>query len=205
MRIVGVCMAALPVCLTLCLGHSFAADPGAPLDEELTKQKAIYLSRGEKRLEGYVIDRTLSSYAETLLPGFEAALANLGPGGRWLDIGAGSGRAILDYFAPVYDATRAVGQARPDGKVQAVAISIEDRRTSVWHKTAASLGENQIRYLFSKTLREYSRGRTGAVPHHYGCHRRSFLYAGSLVVRGESSRAARTGRQLLYGPAGRAC
>jgi hypothetical protein len=42
------------------------------------------------------------------------------------------------------------------GKAKAVAISIEDRRTDNWNNAAASVGPEKIRYLYGKTLREYS-------------------------------------------------
>ena len=46
--------------------------------------------------------------------------------------------------------------ARPGAKARAVAISIEDRRTDNWRQQAASLGDDRIRYLSGKRLREYS-------------------------------------------------
>jgi len=162
MKKVGSCAAALLVCLVLCLEQSFAAESGVPaLNDELTKQKEIYLSRGEQRPEGYVIDRTLESYKESLPAAFEVSLANLGANGRWLDIGAGSGQAILDYFAPTCDMKHAEARERRGSNVQAVAISIEDRRRPAWHQTAASLGEERIRYLFNRSLREYSAEELG--------------------------------------------
>ena len=96
-------------------------------------------------------------YAETLSSDFERTLANLGPKDRWMDIGAGMGQAILDYCAPVYDLTHLERR----GKAQAVAMSIEDRRTRAWHQTAARLGKNQMQYLFDRRLREYSLGELG--------------------------------------------
>lgn len=70
-----------------------------------------------------------------------------------MDIGAGMGQAILDYCTAVYDLTH---PERRGKKAQAVAMSIEDRRTPAWHQAAASLGENQLQYLFNRRLREYS-------------------------------------------------
>ena len=66
------------------------------------------------------------------------------------------GPGILDYYAPRYDAMHLEGRERRGKKAQAVAMSIEDRRTPLWHQTAASLEANQIQYLFGKRLREYS-------------------------------------------------
>jgi hypothetical protein len=48
------------------------------------------------------------------------------------------------------------GRERRGRKARAVAISIEDRRTSRWYETAASLEPDQIRYLSGRRLREYS-------------------------------------------------
>jgi hypothetical protein len=138
---------------------SHAAEQGSPsLGEEMTKQQGIYKSQGEQRPEGYVVDRSLAMYAETLSAEFERTLAGLGAKDRWMDIGAGIGQAILDYCSPGYDVTRLEQRGR---KAQAVAISIEDRRTPAWHQTAARLGENQLKYLFNKPLREYSLGDLG--------------------------------------------
>lgn len=143
-------------------GTSRAADPGAPrFDEERSKQESIYQSRGEQRPEGYVVDRSLLSYIHTLSAGFDRALAEIGPDDRWLDIGAGEGRAILDYFESRFDRMHRDGVERPERKAKAVAISIEDRRSPAWHALAASLGNDQLRYLAGKRLREYSPGELG--------------------------------------------
>ena len=131
-----------------------AADP--KITEQIKKQEAIYQGKGEQLLEGYVIDRSLLSYATTLSPEFDHSLASLGPNDRWLDIGAGMGLAILDYYTPRYDSMHPEGRERRGKKARAVAISIEDRRTPLWQETAAGLEENQIQYLFSRRLREYS-------------------------------------------------
>lgn len=131
-----------------------AADSPRP-DAEAAKQEAIYQSRGENVPSGYVVDRSLLSYASTLLPGFDRALAGLGPGDRWLDIGAGQGRAVLDYYGERFDAMHADGRERRGRKAQAVAISIEDRRTPQWQETAARLEAGQIRYLHGRRFREY--------------------------------------------------
>ena len=82
-------------------------------------------------------------------------MARLGPRDRWLDIGAGKGQAILDYFAPDYDLAHPEGRERRGKKAQAVAISIEDRRTVEWQLSASSLGGNQLQYLFDRRLRDY--------------------------------------------------
>jgi len=133
--------------------HASGAElPGSPgFSEETSKQTGIYKSRGDAVPAGYVIDRSLLSYAYTLSPEFQSSLANLGATDRWLDIGAGEGRAILDYCTSKYSAMH---------KHEA-AISIEDRRTIHWHRTAADLEPGQIRYLFGKRLREYSLDELG--------------------------------------------
>ena len=125
------------------------------IEEETSKQKKIYQSRGADVPDGYVTNRGLSDYAGLLPSGFCDALGRLGTSDRWLDIGAGAGQAILDYYAPPDAAAPAEKCARPGGLASAVAISIEDRRTDAWHRLAASLGE-RIRYLTGKLLRNYS-------------------------------------------------
>ncbi|HEX2931736.1 MAG TPA: class I SAM-dependent methyltransferase, partial [Candidatus Binatia bacterium] len=74
---------------------------------------------------------------------------------RWLDIGAGEGQAILDYYAPQGDAApEKCGGTGPKARV--VAISIEDRRRDKWKQQTASLGGDLIRYLSGKRLGQYS-------------------------------------------------
>ena len=153
----GIRIVVLLVFQALWLEASHSQSPGSPaIDVEVSKQEAIYQSQGEKVPEGYVIDRSLLAYASILSSEFDRSLANLGPTDRWLDIGAGEGRAILDYYAPRYDSMHPEGRERRGRKAQAVAMSIEDRRTPLWHKTAASLEANKIRYLSGRRLREYS-------------------------------------------------
>ena len=150
-------LTALLIAQTLCLGTapSQAADT-SKLQEEISKQEAIYQGRGEQLLKGYVIDRTLASYAETLPAEFERSLATLGPQDRWLDIGAGEGKAILDYYAARSDAPQTQAQQPPGGKASCVAISIEDRRTAEWYQTAASLEAQKIQYFSGRRLGEYA-------------------------------------------------
>jgi hypothetical protein len=153
----GIRIVVLLVLQTLWLETSHSQHPGSPaFDAEVSKQEAIYQSQGEKVPEGYVVDRSLLAYASILSSEFDRSLANLGPTDRWLDIGAGEGRAILDYYTPRYDSMHLEGRERRGKKAQAVAMSIEDRRTLRWQKTAASLDANQIQYLFTRRLREYS-------------------------------------------------
>ena len=126
------------------------------LDKEFAEQEEIYRSRGANVPSGYVTGRALSDYAELLPSGFCDALGNLGSSDRWLDIGAGSGQAILDYYASEHDAAPGQKCVRSSAKARAVAISIEDRRTDKWREQAASLGGDRIRYLSGKRLRDYS-------------------------------------------------
>lgn len=133
-------------------GHS--QTPGSPaIDKEVSRQETVYRSRGENVPDGYVVDRSLLAYAAALPAEFDRSLANLSPADRWLDIGAGEGKAILDYYTPRYDSMH---PQRRGKKARAVAISIEDRRTDRWHEAAKSLEENQITYWFGRRLREYS-------------------------------------------------
>lgn len=155
-------LAALLVLQALWLEPSRSESPALPaFQEEISKQESIYRSDGENVPGGYTVDRSLADYADALPAEFEPALANLGPDDRWLDIGAGRGQAILDYYAPNYDLAHLEGIERRGRKARAVALSIEDRRTSLWRQEAASLGADQIRYLFNKRLREYSREELG--------------------------------------------
>ncbi|MGE5059332.1 MAG: class I SAM-dependent methyltransferase [Betaproteobacteria bacterium] len=126
------------------------------LGEEFGKQEKIYRSQGDDVPSGYVIGRGLSDYAELLPSGFCDALAKLGSSDRWLDIGAGSGQAILDYYAPEPAGTPGGKCSGSKEKARALAMSIEDRRTDKWREQAASLGDDRIRYLSGKRLRQYS-------------------------------------------------
>lgn len=154
---IGIRIAVLLILQTLWLATAHAQNPGSPtFNEEASKQQSILYGEGARVTEGYTINRSLSVYADGLSSGFDPALANLGPKDRWLDIGAGQGQAILDYYAPDYDLMHPEGQEQRGGKAQAVAISIEDRRTPLWQQNAARLGANQIQYLINRRLREYS-------------------------------------------------
>jgi hypothetical protein len=139
----------------LAVNTSGAADAPRVFRDEAARQQEIYDSAGQKVPEGYVVGRSLLSYAFTLSSGFRDSLASLGSQDRWLDIGAGEGHAVLDYRTAKYD----VILQRPNdvsGKAQVVAMSIEDRRTPRWHEAAGTFGENQLRYVFGRRLREYS-------------------------------------------------
>jgi hypothetical protein len=126
------------------------------IEEEIAKQEKIYRSRGADVPSGYVTGRTLSDYLELLPSGFCDVLGSLGSSDRWLDIGAGAAQAILDYYAPEDAASPSQKCAGFGGKVRAVAMSIEDRRTDKWQQRAESLGDDRIRYLSGKRLRHYS-------------------------------------------------
>jgi SAM-dependent methyltransferase len=154
---IGIRIVILLILQTLWLETSHSQNPSSPkLNEEVSKQESILHSEGEQVPEGYTIDRSLLVYTEGLCSEFDRTLANLGPKDRWLDIGAGQGQAILDYYTLSYDLKHTEGRERRGKKAQAVAISIEDRRTPLWQQSAARLGANQIRYLVNRRLREYS-------------------------------------------------
>ena len=149
--------AVLIVVLALTTGVGRPQEPAQPrIDEEITKQEKIYRSRGANVPRGYVTGRRLSDYLELLPSGFCDSLGTLGNSDRWLDIGAGSGQAILDYYVPQADSASGKTCAGAGGKVRAVAMSIEDRRTDSWQQQAASLGDGRARYFYGKRLREYS-------------------------------------------------
>ena len=138
--------------------HASEASAAARLEAEAAKQSSIYESRGSAVPEGYVIDRSLLSYTFVLPSQFKQSLADLAEGDRWLDVGAGEGRAVLDYATGKY---ASMLQGRGRGKGQAVAMSIEDRRTRQWHESVAALGPKQVSYLAGKRFREYSATELG--------------------------------------------
>lgn len=146
----------IPVCLATLLLPALLAQAqmppvsGAVTKEELERQQRLIQQRGEARYEGYVIDRSLKAYESALSPDFLLSLYTLGPRDRWLDIGAGRGMAVLDYYTPV------PGELPGRLRARSVAMSIEDRRTDDWHRTAARLQPGQIEYLHGKYLREFS-------------------------------------------------
>ena len=142
-------------------GAGWPQEPAQPrIEEEIEKQEKIYRSRGANVPEGYITGRSLLSYLQ-LLPGFCGSLGTLGSSDRWLDIGAGAGQAILDYYAPADDSAPGKICSGAGGRVRTVAISIEDRRTDKWHRQAASLDDGRIRYLAGKHLRQYSSEELG--------------------------------------------
>lgn len=146
----------------LWLPSSHGAEPAdQPFREEIVKQELIYQSRGDKTPEGYVIDRSLLAYTKALSSEFDHALGALGPADRWLDIGAGRGQAILDYYTPKFDMLHFEGREHRGSKAQAVAMSIEDRRQPSWQHKAAGLPADKIRYLAGRRLREYSMEELG--------------------------------------------
>jgi SAM-dependent methyltransferase len=99
---------------------------------------------------------------EKLLPsGFCDALGRLGSADRWLDIGAGDGQAILDYYEIGDDTVPAQKCVRSFSRARAVALSIEDRRTDKWQRQAAIFGADRLRYLSGKRLRDYSPEEVG--------------------------------------------
>lgn len=123
-----------------------------PFAEETSKQDNIYRSGEHSRPEGYVVNRTLSAYASALPPDFDRTLESLRATDRWLDIGAGEGQAILDY----YDTAHGTQPSDYRHKAQAVAVSIEDRRTASWHQAATRLDTGKIRYFYGKSLSDYT-------------------------------------------------
>ena len=147
------------VMAVLSLGAGWVQEPLQPrIDDEFAKQEKIYRRRDAG---SYTANRGLSNYAEVLPTGFCEALARLGSSDRWLDIGAGEGQAILDYYAAQDPAASAENCAGSSPKGRAVAISIEDRRTDKWKEQAASLGDDRLRYLSGKRLRQYSLDELG--------------------------------------------
>lgn len=159
MQIRGVAAALLLALQVLCpvAGHAQTTAAAVPA-EEATRQDAIYRSQGDKVPKGYVIGRPLSIYASALPAEFDRMLFRLTASDRWMDIGAGMGQAIIDYYGAEYDAKLAQGSG---ARASAVAVSIEDRRTAQWHHLAASLGNNRIQYYFGKPLEQYALDELG--------------------------------------------
>jgi hypothetical protein len=144
-------LAVLPV---LWLTAANAAEQAGPrFNEEFSKQQNIYQSGSDQT--GYTVNRPLAHYADGLASGFEGALWKLGPADRWLDIGAGEANAVLDYYNPRNGWDGAIANA------QAVAISIEDRRTPLWQETIKRVGQGKIQYLFGKRFGAYSNEELG--------------------------------------------
>ncbi len=144
------------------LRTGWSQEPAHPgFDEEIAKQEKIYRSRDTDGRRSYTTDRGLSQYAELLPFGFCNDLAKLDSSDRWLDVGAGEGQAILDYYTPEGAATPAEKCRGSGPKARAVAISIEDRRKDNWKQQAARLGDDRIRYLLGKRLGQYSSEELG--------------------------------------------
>jgi hypothetical protein len=144
------------------LGAGWPQEPGEPrVDEEIAKQEKIYHRRDADIPSGYITNRGLSEYAELLPTGFCDVLGRLGSADRWLDIGAGAAHAILDYYAPEAAAPSGEKCVRSGPRARAVALSIEDRQSDKWRERAASLGNDRIRYLSGKRLRQYSAEELG--------------------------------------------
>jgi hypothetical protein len=158
-RAAAACLAVVIAVVVQALGlrPGWPQEPAEPrIDEEIAKQEKIYQRRRADVPSGYITNRGISDYAELLPTGFCDALGRLGSSDRWLDIGAGSGQAILDYYAPEEGAPSGEKCARPGVKARAVAMTIEDLRTDKWRERAASLGDDRLRYLSGKRLRQYS-------------------------------------------------
>jgi hypothetical protein len=150
--------------LVLACFTAFAADVAPSKDEvqlEVIRQQDIYRSRGPATPSGYTIDRALVTYARGLNQGFLRELAALRSNDRWLDIGAGEGRAVMEYCTSPSHALPNGFEPRSGGRAKALAMSIEDRRTKDWFDAAADLPEGQMRYIFGKPMGEYAAGELG--------------------------------------------
>jgi hypothetical protein len=151
----------LSLLLSPCIAAAQTPAPNAAFKAELSKQESIYQDKVEGYAEGYVTDRTLADYTSALPAEFDRALSGLGPEDRWLDIGAGMGQAILDYYSPGYDLSHPEAAKPHSKKAQSVAMSIEDRRTAFWNLAAKQLDPGQIRYVYDKRLRDYTADELG--------------------------------------------
>ena len=201
----GTGVAVLIVLQALGLGAAWPQEPAPPrIDEEIAKQEKIYRSRGADVPSGYVTGRGLSDYAELLPTGFCDALGRLGSSDRWLDIGAGDGQAILDYYALEDDAApaekcarsfdqgtrgRDVHRGSPNGQVATAGRDLR-RRPSALSLRQASAG------LFARGA--------GKISDHYRRVRRLLLYGRLVPVPGEGVELAGDRRRLLHDGARRA-
>jgi hypothetical protein len=68
---------------------------------------------------------------------------------------------MLDYYGSQQNTGEAQKCGGSGARARTVAISIEDRRTDKWKQQAASLGDDRVRYLAGKRLRQYSREELG--------------------------------------------
>ncbi len=154
-------------CALLCLaglwsGMARSQSPAPSVfGAEMSKQDAIYRSTGRDVPTGYSINRSLEEYARGLSDEFERSLAALNPTERWLDVGAGTGQAILDYYAASPELQHPEAIKRWGKKANTVALSMEDRRTAAWHQAVAGLESKQLQYVFGKPLRDYTRDEIG--------------------------------------------
>lgn len=152
------------VAVLLGLAVVHAQTVGLPdLRRDLLRQEDIYRTRGRTVPQGYVTTRELAHYEELLPARFASVREALGPHGRWLDVGAGSGQAVVDFARRTARDLRQAdaGDEPADARGRLVALSIEDRRTADWHEAAADLRANEIRYLHGKRLRDVEPGELG--------------------------------------------
>lgn len=156
---------AASVLLALATCAACAADAEKPatgsLDGEMSRQQDIYRSRGAATPSGYTIDRALETYARGLNAGFLRTLAGLRETDRWLDIGAGEGRAVIDYCTAPPGAMPDGFEPRNGPRASVLAMSIEDRRTDEWHRAVTSLPPGRMSYVFGKPMGEYASGELG--------------------------------------------
>ena len=147
----------------LCYAATVAAQApseNVPFEAEVKRQSEIYNSSGAQVPEGYVVARSLDGYTFMLPSSFKLALAGLKSDDRWLDIGAGEGRAVIDYCTSASKGGF-LPAAPPSARATAVAMSIEDRRTAEWKRAAECAKLAKIQYLSGRRLQEYSAQELG--------------------------------------------
>ena len=159
------------------------------IEEETSKQKKIYQSRGADVPDGYVTNRGLSNYAGfAFLPASATARwAGWAPRTVRLDIVfAGAGQAILDYYAPpdaaaptekcarpggLAQRSRGIHRGPPDGRV--APAGREPRRTYTVSQRQDPAA------LFARRARKIS--------DYYRCVRRLLLYRRLVPVHGKGT------------------
>ena len=118
----------------------------------MLKQEMIYQSQGKElkmviRLIGHFL--TILTRCRPSLKGSWQILVQKIAG--WISVRVRD-KAILDYFNPGYKPLQMTGWENHDNKAQAVAISIEDRRTARWNRTLKVLVPGECNIFLVKRL-----------------------------------------------------
>jgi hypothetical protein len=121
---------------------------GSPSFGQDRKQEEI--KRTDERIQkgDYHTGRDGHEYERYLGPEFARKKRELTENQRWLDAGAGQGKAVLDH---AYNA---------DG-ASVVGISVEDRRLPLLDRMIRERGADRVNYLAGKKLEQYDKSELG--------------------------------------------